>query len=172
MKIIVLVLAALAGLILLMALIGAGLPRAHQATRTALLHRPPSEVYAVIRDFAAMPSWRSSLPGVEILPPRDGHACFREISRHRPITYIVLEDKAPEKLVTQIADANLPFGGTWTYQISPEANGSRVRITERGEVKNTLFRFLARFVFGYTGTMEAYLRDLGKKFGEPVAPAP
>ena len=69
---------------------------------------------------------------------------------------------------------NLPFGGTWSYPISAEANGSRVRITERSEIKNTLFRFLARFVFGYTGTMEVFLicENLGEKFGEPITPAP
>jgi hypothetical protein len=172
MKIILCILTASVGLVLLMALIGALLPRTHQATRTAIFNRTPSEVYAAISDFSAMPSWRSSLLGVEILPPRDGHACYREVSRHQPITYIVLEDNGPKTLVTQIADENLPFSGTWTYMISPELNGSRVRIREQGEIRNLFFRFLARFVFGYTGTMEAYLRDLGRKFGETVTPVP
>jgi hypothetical protein len=30
------------------------------------------------------------------------------------------------------------------------------------------FHCLSRFVFGYTGSIEGYLRDLGKKFGEAV----
>jgi hypothetical protein len=30
------------------------------------------------------------------------------------------------------------------------------------------FRFLSRFVFGYTGSIEGRLRDLGKRFGEAV----
>jgi hypothetical protein len=29
------------------------------------------------------------------------------------------------------------------------------------------FRFLARFVFGHTATMERYLRDLAQTCGEP-----
>ena len=32
---------------------------------------------------------------------------------------------------------------------------------ERGEIKNVLFRFLARLVVGFAGTVEALLRDLG-----------
>lgn len=88
------------------------------------------------------------------------------------MAYIVLEDSPPNRIVTKIADENLPFGGTWTYEILAEPSGSRVRITEQGEIKNVIFRLLARFVFGYTTTMEAYLRDLGKKFGETVIPAP
>jgi hypothetical protein len=51
-----------------------------------------------VRDFAALPSWRTDLKSVELLPPR---------------------------------------------------NGGRVRITERGFVKYVLFRFLARFAFGF-----------------------
>lgn len=172
MKIFLLILAVLAGLVLLMALIGALLPRAHQATRTAVFRSPPAILYATIRDFAAMPTWRSGLTSVELLPPRDGHPMFREISRHGPIAYVVREDDAPRKLVTEIADDSLPFGGTWTYEITVESNGTRLRITERGEVKNVLFRFMAGFVFGYNGTIETYLRDLGKKFGEPVTPTP
>lgn len=171
MKIVLIILAILVGIILLMALVGAILPRTHEATRSAAYKRTPAEVYSVIRDFAAMPSWRSGITGVDLLPPRDGHACFREISKNGGMAYIVVEDKAPVKLVTRIADENLPFGGTWTYEISADPNGSRVRITEKGEVKNVIFRFMARFVFGYTGTMETYLRDLGGKFGEIVAPS-
>ncbi len=64
--------------------------------------------------------------------------------------------------------------------LSARADGARVRlyaegdatlrITERGEIRSAFFRFMARFIFGYTSTMETYLRDLGTKFGEVVTP--
>ncbi len=117
-------------------------------------------------------SWRSGLDGVEILPPNEGRASFREIARRRSIPYVVLENRSPQRLVLKIADDRLPFGGTWTYVVSPEAGGARLRITEDGEIRNTLFRFLSRFVFGYTATIDTYLRDLGKKFGETVPIGP
>ena len=31
-----------------------------------------------------------------------------------------------------------------------------------------MFRFMARFFFGYTSSIEGYLNDLGAKFGEAV----
>ncbi|HXQ80101.1 MAG TPA: SRPBCC family protein [Opitutaceae bacterium] len=172
MKVAVLILATLAAAVLLVLLVGALLPRAHEASRAALFRRRPGELYAAIRDFSAMPTWRTSLERVDVLPPREGCTCFREISTHQSLSYVVLEDKPPGRLVTKIADEGLPFGGTWTYEIVAEPDGSRLRITERGEVRNVFFRFMARFVFGYTGTMDAYLRDLGGKFGESVAPGP
>jgi len=32
-----------------------------------------------------------------------------------------------------------------------------------------IFRFMARFFFGYNASIEGYLRDLAAKFGETVA---
>jgi hypothetical protein len=49
----------------------------------------------------------------------------------------------------------------------PTADGATLRITENGYVTNPLFRFMSRFVLGYTGEIEKYLRSLAKKFGEP-----
>jgi uncharacterized protein YndB with AHSA1/START domain len=172
MRIILLILLGLVALVVVLILIGACLPRTHRATRTAAYRRAPAEVFEIIANFAALPSWRSGLDGVELLPPNEGRASFREIARRRSITYVVLENRPPEKLVLRIADDRLPFGGTWTYEVSPEADGTRLRITEDGEVRNPLFRCLGRFVFGYTTTMDTYLRDLGKKFGDAITPAP
>ncbi len=72
----------------------------------------------------------------------------------------------PSRRVMRIAEKNLPFGGTWTIDIAPAAEGSVVRITEDGEIYNPIFRFMARFFFGYTATIEGFLRDLGQRFGE------
>lgn len=85
------------------------------------------------------------------------------------IAFELLEATPPRRLATRIADKSLPFGGTWTFEIAPEGVGSEVRITEDGEIYNVIFRFMARFIFGYTTSIETYLRDLGAKFGEPVA---
>jgi hypothetical protein len=54
--------------------------------------------------------------------------------------------------------------------VTPEGAGSRVRITERGEVYNPVFRFMSRFVMGHSATARAYLMSLGRKYGAEVAP--
>jgi len=160
----------LVALVVLMMLIGACLPANHVASRRAVFHRSPAELYAVASDFAATASWRSGLQKIEMLPARDGQVCYREISSRRAVTYLVIGNDPEKKLVLKILDEGLPFGGTWTIEFAPATEGASVRITEHGEVKNALFRFLSRFVFGYTSSMDAYLRDLGRKYGEQVAP--
>jgi hypothetical protein len=76
----------------------------------------------------------------------------------------------PRRLIGRIADPSLPFGGSWTYDVVREGAGSRVMITEDGVVRNPVFRFMSRFVFGHHATQEAYLRALGRKFGHDATP--
>ena len=95
---------------------------------------------------------------------------FRENSKNGLITYELIDDTPGEKLTTRIVDRDLGYFGTWTYEFLPSAEGTRLRITENGEVPNVLFRFMSRFVVGHTGTMDAYLVAVGRKFGEDVQP--
>jgi len=85
---------------------------------------------------------------------------------HMPYEITVYDP--PKRLVTTIADDTLPFGGSWTYEIAPADGGSLLTVTENGEIYNPFFRFMARFIFGYHATMETYLKNLAKKFGEEI----
>jgi uncharacterized protein YndB with AHSA1/START domain len=161
-----------AGLVLgVLALLGARLPREHVATRRVTLARSPEEVFAVVRDFAGAPSWRTDVKRVEVLVGDRG-VRFREESRHGSIAMEVVEDVPPRRLVTRIADDGLPFGGTWTYELGPtDAGGTAITIMERGFVRPAVFRALARYVFTYHRTLDTYLRALGTRFGQTVTPS-
>jgi hypothetical protein len=153
---------ALLFVIAVMAVVGAMLPQSHRATRRARYRQRPEAIYAVI---AGPPEWRSDIKSFGALP--DGK-WWEQDSHGNKITYELVEDRSPTRRVVRIADKKLPFGGIWTLDIAPEGDGSSLRITEDGEVYNVFFRFLSRFVFGHTGTIETHLRDLGRKFGETV----
>jgi hypothetical protein len=170
MKIILIVLASLIVLIGVMVLIGAFLPRTHVATREITLRPDPANVYAVVRDFASARSWRAGLERVEMLENVDGQTRFREHSKDGVITYELVDDIPGERLTTRIVDRDLGYFGSWTYGFLPAESGTRLRITENGEVPNVLFRFVSRFVFGHTATMDAYLTALARKVGEDRAP--
>lgn len=161
---ILLILAVIFGtLIGVVLLTGALLPRQHRVSRDFFVRSSPADVYAVLRDFAAAPSWRTNLTRVELLEPVDGRLCFREYARDGAVTYELVEDVPSAKMVTRIIDRDLGYSGSWTYELTPEQNGTRLRITENGDVSNLLFRFMSRFVFGHTKTIETYLTDLSAK---------
>jgi uncharacterized protein YndB with AHSA1/START domain len=159
------VLVALVGMV---AIIGSLLPKRHTATRAARFHQPPKAVWNAITDYSKFPEWRKSVRGVEALPSVNGKLSWLEFDKYdHSIPYEIVESTPPQHLITRIADPDLPFGGTWTYELTPQADGSTMlRITENGEIRNVFFRFVARFFMGYTKTMEDYLSALGEKFGE------
>jgi uncharacterized protein YndB with AHSA1/START domain len=157
---------ALAGFLILIAVIGWLLPKDHVAMRLGRYHQSPEAIWKAITDVDAMPSWREGLKSVKHLPDKNGLPAHVEVTPTGEIPMETVEMTPLRRLVGRIADPKLPFGGTWTFEITPTADGSTLRITEEGYVTNPVFRLLSRFVFGYTGTIESYLKSLAKKFGE------
>jgi hypothetical protein len=158
----------LVGLVLVMALIGLALPRDHVAARRTVLAKPPGEVWAALTDLDAQPRWRRGLQRIEQADPKR----FTEHTRRGKIAYEVVEDRPRELRITRIADAKLPFGGRWIYELAPEGAGTRLTITEDGFIKNPVFRFLARTVFSTAATIEQLMTDLGQHLGAPSAIEP
>jgi len=113
--------------------IGAMLPKAHSASRTARIAMPPEALHALI---------------------------LKRIGEPQEYPLRVERNEPPSLVVTRIVGERLPFGGTWTYRIAPATGGSELTITEDGEVYNPIFRFMSRFVFGHYGTMDAFLKTL------------
>jgi hypothetical protein len=77
-----------------------------------------------------------------------------------------VRSEPPHLFVNQIADPSLPYGGTWTFVLEESSGGTLLRITEDGEVRNPIFRFMSRFVFGHTSTLENYLTNVGAHYGQ------
>ncbi|MEO5896051.1 MAG: SRPBCC family protein [Vicinamibacterales bacterium] len=161
MKILFYVLAGLCLFAVVVTAIGYALPQGHVATREATFSAPPAAVFSTIADVTSQPSWRTGITRVDVQSREP--LKWREYEGSDAITFEVVESRPPALLRVRIADPDLPFGGTWTYEVSPEAAGSRLRITENGEVYNPLFRFMSRFVFGHTATIDRYLADLQRR---------
>lgn len=154
--------AAAALLIAVLVIVGYLLPVAHVASAQARLARSPGEVFSAIADVKRYPEWRPDVSRVELLA-ESPRTRWKESGGNGEITFEVEDAAPPGRLQARIADRTLPFGGTWTYEMTPSGSGTLVRITERGEVYNPLFRVLSRFVFGHTATMEQFLRNLERK---------
>jgi hypothetical protein len=166
MKWVLWILGGLAAIIGVVAAIGAMLPMRHHATRKARFRAAPDALFAILN---GPPDWRTGVKSHGELPPENGRRRWWEEDSHgQKVTFELVEAKPAERLQVRIADKGLPFGGTWTFEMTPAAGGSELRITEDGEVYNVIFRFMARFIFGYHGSIETYLKDLGAKFGQPV----
>jgi uncharacterized protein YndB with AHSA1/START domain len=165
MKWVLWIAAGLALLVLVVAIVGWLLPVAHVATRSAEYRYPRERVFAAISDVQSYAAWWSEVSKVEMLGSQNGRLRFREHTSNGPIVFEVEEASAPSRMVTRIADPDQPFGGTWTFEVEPRGEHTRLTITERGEVYNPIFRFMSRFVFSQTATMESFLSALGQSLG-------
>ena len=146
-------------LILTMFIIGSTLPQDHTTTTSQTFSSSREEVWIVLTDFNAWPSWRSDLKEIW-----DGSNSFSEVAADgETIEYRIEDFTPPERLVTRIVTPDLAFGGSWTYELTPTDEGCSLTITENGEVYNPMFRFLSKYAFGHTATMDQYLKDLKKK---------
>lgn len=160
---------ALVALVLIITFIGLLLPKAHIATRKIQLSRPASTVFSTITDWQAYPTWRNDVESVAPWKGPDGSTGWIEKMKYNEIPLQILESTAPDKLVVKIADPKLPFGGIWTYDVKAvDDTHCTLTITEAGEVYNPIFRFVSRFIMGHTATMDAYLKAIGKKFGQEI----
>lgn len=170
MKIALIVLLVFLSIVVLVTGIGLALPANHVASTKAYVPAQPIEVWNAITGLKAFPTWRSDVKSVDMLPDSAGKLAWREVGSNGRITYAQAEAVPPSHLKVKLTDNSLPFGGTWTYVIAPVATGSEITITEDGIVRNPIFRFVSRFVFGHHKAQETYLRDLGKKFNHAVTP--
>jgi len=141
--------------------VGWMLPKAHIASADATVRAARETVRATILDVRRYPEWRTDVKQVDVLA--DAPLRWKEHGSHGVITYEVREQHAPDRVVTAIDDPTLPFGGTWTYELADAGTSTRVRITEHGEVRNPVFRFISRVFLSPTATMEQYLAALDRR---------
>jgi hypothetical protein len=173
MKRVLITVLVLISFLLAVPVVGLFLPRSHVVARTITLHQPPDAIWRVITDFEAAPTWRPNVARIEQLSAHQGFPVWREhYQTGDALTLATIESIAPARLVREIVDPDLPFGGRWLYEIAPMGGESRVTITEHGDVFNPVFRVVSRFFMDQTANIDQYLLDLARKFGESVAPQP
>lgn len=151
------------GLVGVVTLIGWMLPVGHVASRSVSVRASPESVFDLLRDVEGYPAWRPDVSKIDILEDRQTAVRFREHSRTGTLVLEIIEASRPTRIVTRIADDSQPFGGTWTFEVAPIRDGAAVTITERGEVYNPVFRFVARFILGHDRTIDGFLNALQRR---------
>jgi hypothetical protein len=169
LKVIIAIVVAIVAIVGVVAFLGSRLPVGHVASRSVVISAPSDMVFHTMTDFMAAPTWRSGLKSVVVsTDSASGHQRIVEDSKTGKMTMEIEQLVPPTRFVTRIVGEGLPYGGAWAHALEPQGNATKVTITEHGEVYNPVFRFIAKYIMGHTGTLDAYLSDLGRKFGTQV----
>ena len=142
-------------------------PRNHTASATVVVNAPQAVVWQRISDLQSQTSWRNGLTAVEMLPAQDGHPCWRETSSFGKMPLCEVLANAPSTRIVRIADSTLPYGGFWTYELTPvDANSTSLKITENGFTGPWFFRFVGHYIFHEDTQIKQYEADLQKSIGK------
>lgn len=138
---------------------GAALPAGHVAVEAGTIPAAPEVVWARITDFDHQEDWRSAVEDVRVVDGR-----VEETDAWGDVLAFAVDERVDgERLVMRILGDG-PFGGTWTITLAPDAAGTRVEITERGEIRPPLLRVLAAVFFDPHETARTWLADLRGSF--------
>lgn len=163
MKILLIVVSVLAGLVGVAAVIGALRPRTHTVVHAVVLAASPDRVWAEIVDVERQPEWLPEVTKVERLADRDGKPSYREHFGQFEATTVVTVSEPPRRFVKEILPDG-PFYGSWTWELVPEGDATRLTITEQGTVPNPLFRAMMIF-HDNTKSARDYADALARRLG-------
>ena len=144
-------------------------PRAHVVSRAVTLGAAPVAVWSVVRDVARYAEWRTEVRSVDIVSDAASRLEWRETTSRGSVTFGATVDEAPREFAARILDEDLGYTGAWSWSVHAHGPGSRLVLTERGEVGNVLFRFVAAHLIGHQRSIDRYLQQLATTLGEPDA---
>ena len=163
------VMGAMVAVVLALLVGGLVTPRKHVASRSILLRVAPELVWSTVHDVARYAEWRHEIEDSSVVDAEQPQLRWREISTRGSVTFGVIVDQPPHRLAARILDDDLPYAGEWTWQVDVVADGTRVTITERGEIGNPIIRFFGAHLTGYTRSIDMYLNGLARHLGDQRA---
>lgn len=161
----------LVGSLVLIWVAGSNLPPSHSASVSRIIVAEPQQAFDTLIDFKGYARWLTGVEKVSMdwSPTRKRYTLT---DSDGAVTYEVIELMAPTTLKTLIISKDMPYGGSWLFTVESQPvegdrNVTRVTIQEEGEIYNPAFRFFAFYSFGYTSSMESFLRDLSSELERP-----
>jgi len=146
---------------------GLALPEEHIAERSREVRANIAHVTERVRRVREQPQWRREVTRIELQVDEPGRVRYVEYTGGDAIAFQLRESEGRWRFESRIASPDLPFGGRWLIGLDAIDEGTTlVSIREEGCVRSPVFRALSHYVFGHTGTMEAYLDDLEQSFEE------
>lgn len=144
---------------------GYSLPVEHQITMQRHYAKSADELWEVIADYRKYSQWRQNVYEVNEMPAKGVYEAWKEVDANgRSVAFEIVSYSPGIQMIIEVTDATLPYGGSLTFDLLPDATGTTVKLTENGKIDNLLLRVIAHFVTGYTSSMNAWFNSLDNKF--------
>lgn len=161
MKLLLIIIGIIVCLIIIVIIIGYLLPVKHKSSVQVLIDAAPEKVWQRLINFKDYPEWRMDLKNVEV---KSNTEWVETNSNNDKLPLKILTNKPLQTLITQFNATDLPYGGSWEFNLTPEGDNTMVSITENGEVYNPIFRFVSKFIMGHATSQKKYADYLKQSF--------
>ncbi len=130
------------------------LPPAREGRAETVIAAPPERVLAVIAAVEAQTAWRR---GIErVTRTKEG---WEEVTERGETIRFVAEEMNVERVKLRFVSDN-GYTGSWVAQLSAEGDGTRIRVTERSQIRSPIGRIIARLFFDPESFATNYLAAL------------
>lgn len=152
--------------IILATILGRRLSPHHTVRATLRVATPIEAVFTLIDALEAQPGWDKGVTSVETLAP-DGEKVRRRMRMGR--NSFVLTDttrEPPALLVRTIDDEHKFFGGSWTFELSRDGEGTKVVLTEHGTITPPIPRFMMKYFVDPAMYLKRQLAAIARALGQ------
>lgn len=144
---------------------GSKIPEQHELMDSAIINAPRDSVYSALVDYKRYPEWREDVERIETLKQSAENPVWKEFDKYgQPMSYTLSENIPSEKVVIRIVDDDLPYKASWEITLGDAGKNTIVRIVERGEITNSILRYMMYHIFGMDSSVKSFLSSLSSKF--------
>jgi len=147
---------------------GLFLDPSYESQVVAVIQAPPLVLAESLADPAQQEKWRPGASAVEVLAAADGRPRIQVTAGETKIEMERKEATASRVVWEVIPSRKHVFEGTWTWDLTPEGDGTRIVLVERGVITSPFARAAAESFFGLDRWSRASLTRLAQQHGAKV----
>ena len=138
----------------LVVLVGWLLSATRKGRAETVINAPPARIVAVIADVEAQVAWREGIASVD----RTAEGWVEMTARGERISFVAEEVSETGIRLRFVSDAG--YSGSWEAVMTPQAQGTQIKVLERAHIPSPLGRILARLLFNPQAFATKYLAAL------------
>jgi uncharacterized protein YndB with AHSA1/START domain len=126
-----------------------------------IISAPREQVFALLADPRRTPEWRTEVEAIhDYRETGNGLAAWTEVSGGAELDLRISERVDNERIVIVVDDEFAHYRGEWVFTFSDHEGGTRLAVTEAGEVPNPFIRGMFHLLANRDKTQQAHLDSI------------
>lgn len=150
---------------------GSSLPVEMTTIRGAQFRADMDRVWHTITDYAQAAEWNPDVVSVKAIPDPENNeeTLWHLIDAQDNYMILRVSTPIPKKLQrSEIVETDLPFTGVWEFEVTPNEDGTFVKLIEKSRIPNPFVRFATYYIVGNDYGITRYFNAMADHFVEEI----